>query len=493
MPSHCLRALVGALLLVSCLTALSRDARAQKQRNVQLLGTFNKYASTGYNDIWAFTADNGKEYCLLGVRNGISYLDCSNPAAPKELAFYRGTGSSTWRDIKTFGGYAYCVTERRSEGMMIIDLRNPDQPRLVKFWKTSPDYRNCHNIAMDFERGHAYLSGTSRGLYVLDVKTDPENPKVIGQLSSPYQHDVTVQDGLMHGCDIYGNYYRIYDVSNPAAIRELGNIQATGQRYFHNTWPTRDNQVCVGTNESAFGPVSFFDIRNTSAPKLVATYRANASTAPSAIPHNAHVRDRVAHISYYTEGFRCLDISDAANPVEVGYYDTWPGSSGGYNGNWGATPALDSGNVYVSDISSGLYIVRPRAATAYYGKSTANKGGGAPQIGSYGAPFLGNTNFAMELWDARANSAALCLLGGKRASLDAAGLTLNVDLASPAPIILTMATDKDGGAMQALPIPSDSNLTNLKLKAQFVVLDKDSSAALGFTGTKGAEFELFAR
>ncbi|NIW25144.1 MAG: hypothetical protein GWN29_11565, partial [Gammaproteobacteria bacterium] len=39
-------------------------------------------------------------------------------------------------------------------------------------------------------------------------------------------------------------------------------------------------------------------------------------------------------------------------------YDTWPGVSEGFNGAWGVYPFAASGNIYVSDISSGLYIFR---------------------------------------------------------------------------------------------------------------------------------------
>src|SRR5690606_38994333 len=40
--------------------------------------------------------------------------------------------------------------------------------------------------------------------------------------------------------------------------------------------------------------------------------------------------------------------------------DTWPFASGGFNGAWGVYPFQPSGNIYVSDISTGLYIVRPQ-------------------------------------------------------------------------------------------------------------------------------------
>ena len=42
----------------------------------------------------------------------------------------------------------------------------------------------------------------------------------------------------------------------------------------------------------------------------------------------------------------------------MAFYDTWPGSSGGFSGAWGVYPYLPSGNILVSDISSGLFILK---------------------------------------------------------------------------------------------------------------------------------------
>jgi len=50
-----------------------------------------------------------------------------------------------------------------------------------------------------------------------------------------------------------------------------------------------------------------------------------------------------------------LDISDPANPVEVGYFDTsdWTGL---YDGNWGTYAYLPSGYIISSDRNNGLFI-----------------------------------------------------------------------------------------------------------------------------------------
>ena len=55
---------------------------------------------------------------------------------------------------------------------------------------------------------------------------------------------------------------------------------------------------------------------------------------------------------------RVFDISDPSNPIQVCNYDTYsPASYNSYKGAWGVYPYLPSGNIIVSDMQSGLYIL----------------------------------------------------------------------------------------------------------------------------------------
>jgi hypothetical protein len=51
-----------------------------------------------------------------------------------------------------------------------------------------------------------------------------------------------------------------------------------------------------------------------------------------------------------------VDIGDPSVPIEVGYYDTFPGPSGGFNGLWSACPYLPSGKILGGDRTGGLYV-----------------------------------------------------------------------------------------------------------------------------------------
>jgi hypothetical protein len=74
-------------------------------------------------------------------------------------------------------------------------------------------------------------------------------------------------------------------------------------------------------------------------------------------------------MSNYTRGLTVLDITDTAHPVAVGRLDTYPASDGTmFNGAWGAYPFFHSGNVAISDIDSGFYMVADRTRDVPQGK-----------------------------------------------------------------------------------------------------------------------------
>jgi hypothetical protein len=81
----------------------------------------------------------------------------------------------------------------------------------------------------------------------------------------------------------------------------------------------------------------------------------------NAIDHNGFVRGNRYYMSNYSRGLTILDITDASQPTAVGRFDSYPSSDiTGFPGAWGIYPFLPSGNVLISDIDSGLYVVADR-------------------------------------------------------------------------------------------------------------------------------------
>jgi choice-of-anchor B domain-containing protein len=92
---------------------------AQSSWNMNLLGTYD-YPTTNGNDIWGWVDASGNEYALVGLKNGFSVVDVTNPVNPTQ-EFHISDVNSTWRDVKTWGNYAYVTTEA-SAGLLIVDL-----------------------------------------------------------------------------------------------------------------------------------------------------------------------------------------------------------------------------------------------------------------------------------------------------------------------------------------------------------------------------------
>ncbi len=327
--------------------AVSSLAPAQGD-NVVLLGQLGGYAF--YNDVWGYAHPDGREYAVVGTNTGTTIINTTNPAAPFEVAFVNGP-NSIWRDMCTFGSYVYIVTEGGG-GMQIIDMSSPDSPQNLGTWGQGL-WGNAHNISADEGTGWLYVVGTNNGTITLDASSNPTNPSVIGTTPGPYLHDITVANGLAHCSALNNGEYEIWDVTSfPFTV--LSESPTPGD-FTHNSVANLAQTVAATTDEIPGGVVQLFDISNPNAPVAAGSYTAN----PIAVPHNAFIVGDRCHISFYTEGYRVLDISDINNPVEIGSYDTFPGSSSNFDGAWGCYPFQPSGNVYVSDIQSGLFIVRP--------------------------------------------------------------------------------------------------------------------------------------
>jgi choice-of-anchor B domain-containing protein len=470
---------VAAYALAACFVVVNA-LPAQSSRNVQLLGSFNPMEMS--SGVWGYRDPvTGTELAFLLTMSGTYVLDCTN-GTPVQRAFFPGPVSG-WREAKTYGRYCYVVTEGGG-GMQVIGLANPASPQLVGT-HTLPGWTRTHTVSIDEGTGKLYCNGADLGMLVFDVAANPTQPPLVTTFTAFYVHDAHIQDGLAHLCDLFGHRYYIADVRNLPAITVLGSAPAPGRRFFHNIWATRDNKYAVGTSEAAGGPMSVWDIRTPALPLLIAQIHPAPATA---VIHLVVERDRVVHIAYYTEGYVSVDISVPSQPVVVGHYDTYPGVSSGFNGAWGSYVHPLSGVVYISDMQTGLYVLRSDSAVVRYGDDTAGGSGRRPQIHGFGAAYLNNSAFKIECAKAAPAAPAVMLLNASSANINFVGLRLNVDVLTTTPIMVSAVTDAAGEASVPLPIPNAPPLSGRKLYAQFLVLDP--GGPLDLSGSRGLEFTM---
>ena len=324
------------------------------------------------NDIWGWVDSAGNEYAIVGMNDGTSIIDLSDPLSPQEVLFVPGM-NSIWRDIKTYGNYAYVTTEAMN-GLLIIDLSNlPDSANTNTYLYTGPSnaqWQRAHNIYID-DRGYAYIFGANRGsggAIILDLNQDPTQPVEIADINNWYVHDGMVKGDTLFLANGNNSLFSVWDVSNPATPVLLSQNPTVGY-YSHNIWSSDDGNYIYTTEEDNGGHLSEFNISDLN--NIDLTDKIQAEPGNNIMPHNAfYINDYIVN-SYYTTGIQIFDVKSKGNIVNVGHFDTSPNFSGpGSNGCWGVYPYLPSGIIIASDIENGFFVLDPDYKRAAYLEGT---------------------------------------------------------------------------------------------------------------------------
>jgi len=303
---------------------------------------------------WGYTSPGGRRFALTGLSDGLSIVEVTDPRSARRIAHVPGAASQ-WREVRTYREYVYVTTEARV-GLDIIDMRDPSRPRKVRSW--SETFASAHSLWIDTDRGLLYAHGTrsasgaATGMRVLALEPDPENPREVGSFGDFYVHDSYGRGNVLYAAAISNGFLAQLDVADPARIRATSFLN-TGGRFTHSAWLTDDGRYLFTTDEVAGRPLEGWDMRDPLAPRKVTEFIA----APGSIPHNVLVDGNRLVVSHYTEGVQLLDIANPELTRRIGFYDTYPGGPGGFNGAWGAYIFPGSNIIVVSDINGGLFVV----------------------------------------------------------------------------------------------------------------------------------------
>jgi choice-of-anchor B domain-containing protein len=324
-------------------------------------------ASPFCNDVWGYyDSATAKEFALVGNRNGTLVADVTNPAAVTNSLWVPGA-NSIWRDIKTWSHYAYAVHDvpagnSASNGLLIINLDSMTH-KFVRLPVPMPGgatdtLRRAHNLWID-EEGKLYAFGSNVGVggaVIVDVTADPWNPSVLGVYNTYYLHDGFARHDTLYGAALWEDI-QVVGVALPSQPVTFASFDSP-DHFAHNCWLSDDGNTLYTTDEVANGFVAAYNVNDLS--NVDELFRHKVQPGTGLIPHNAHVDGNHLVTSYYTFGCHVLDVEFPELPVLVAYYDTSPQFSGtGYNGAWGAYPYLPSGNILVSDIETGLWVLNP--------------------------------------------------------------------------------------------------------------------------------------
>ena len=342
-------------------------------------GTVNSSGS----DIWGWTdPETSKEYALMTIDTGTSFIDISDPKEPIYLGILpTATFSSSWRDVKTYKNHAYIVSEASGHGMQVFDLnqlRDISNPP-ISFISNSrySGFGSAHNIVINEESGFAYAVGTqtcNQGLHIINLQI-PSNPTNAGCFNSDgYTHDAQCvmyngPDNNYTGKEICFNANEdtitIVDVTNKTSPTMISRTGYSQSQYTHQGWLTENQRYFLMNDEKDEQRLGhktktfIWDMLDLTSPTIIGFYYG----AKNSIDHNIYIKGNLAYLSNYTSGLSIVDIAEigSANIHEVASFDTFPNNDGAnFNGSWSNYPFFESGNIIVSDINSGLFILRPK-------------------------------------------------------------------------------------------------------------------------------------
>lgn len=370
------------------------------------------------NDCWGWTdPNNGKEYALMGLDNGTAIVDISTPNSPIYLGkIPTETVPSSWRDLKVYDNHVFIVSEAAGHGMQVFDLkqlRGLDSQQNFSADYVYSGYGHSHNIAINTESGYAYTAGAGStndpvGIHALNI-SNPTSPTL--ELELPdfgYSHDAQIvnyrgPDSDHTGKEIYMGsnetkvvFVDVTDKNDPKLISEF----LYDDEYTHQSWLTEDHRYALlgdeldeldqsaqpwVLKENAQSRTIVIDLNDLDNPILHFNYLSNTE----AIDHNGYIVDSNFYLANYTSGLRVIDIINIEQKsfTETGYFDThiddhthniihqnsprWsdPGDHTGakgdeieaFNGAWSVYPFFNSENIIISDINSGLFIVKKKA------------------------------------------------------------------------------------------------------------------------------------
>jgi len=349
---------------------------AQVVFNTTLLGNWDdpnliNFSSQKYNDCWGYAAD-GREYAIMGSIRKVHFFDITDPSEIVEIASFEAplqSANSIWRDFKTYSHYAYAVADQpgSQEGLLIFDLSDlPNSVTLVN--QMNIHFQRAHNIFIEEEYGRLYVAGSntaSGGVIIYDLTVDPEEPELIGSpgLNGGYIHDIFVRDNIGYASHGTIGRFRVHDLSNaqvPVQLGSLTNYPDAG--YNHSSWLTEDGKHTVFCDENFGRTVKIANVEDFQNMSVVSTFKSEllAPEHTNSIAHNPFIKEDYVYVAYYHDGLQVFDISDPENVIRIAFYDTYPENTSysGFFGAWGTYPFLPSGNIIVSDMLNGLFVVK---------------------------------------------------------------------------------------------------------------------------------------
>jgi choice-of-anchor B domain-containing protein len=367
------------------------------------LSSFSSRPTAAAN-VWGFVdLNDNREYAVIGLRNGTGVIDVTDAANPREVAVVPGN-QSDWREVKIYQvrdeaanryrAYAYISTEAPNSGVQVIDLSG--LPSTVSLANTIRDTSSQHtlyvsnidygtNVVLPGREAFLYVAGSNLNLGSWRVYSlaNPAQPQLItaAPVGTGYMHDSTslyLTDSRTAQCDQGHNPCEVlvdfnetsvdlWDVTNKGAPVRLSSTNYPTAEYTHSGWPSADQRHIFIHDEleevrrGLATRIYTMSLDNLRAPAIVTSYQGPTTTTD----HNGYTKGNRYYVSHYRRGLMVFDVSTPTQLREIGTFDTFlapAADSAGTDGAWGVYPFLPSGNVLISDITNGLFVLKDSTA-----------------------------------------------------------------------------------------------------------------------------------
>jgi hypothetical protein len=341
-----------ALVIVLMLTSSTEEIFAQEPKLIDsisysssvysiappiLVGAYETPGSA-YVGAYDVAVDNRGYAYVADDDAGLRIINVSRPHTPTEI----GACDTPYlaRGVAVVGQYAY-VADMQS-GLRIVNVSNPANPVEVGAYDTSWD---ANKVAI--AGNYAYVADGGAGLKVIDV-SNPAHPDQVGDAWTPgYAEDVAVASNYAYVA--YSQSYWPLDQSGLLIASIISPTHPTQESTFPMAGSLFEGTVGVtvmGNYAYVANTLSGLRIINVSDPAN--PYEVGFYNTPGTAT-GVVVNGDYAYVAAGNAGLRIIDVSDPANPVEVSFYDT-PG--------YAAAVSVIGNYVYVADgKDSGLLIL----------------------------------------------------------------------------------------------------------------------------------------
>jgi hypothetical protein len=360
--------------------------------------------------------DKNRPYVYISgfVNFDAQIYDIGNPAAPRKIfdwtienpELHRGIGAMDGKYFKIGSRYYYAQSFQFMQGSPDADLG------AVIFDVTGlPDSSKVKVVARirypaspgGFHNTFAYKHSDGSVLYFATINQSkaliydlakvvsgaPESTWLIGDVPNPtplkqiggggyhdfyVAYDPATKQDKFYGAGLGG--YSVWDVTHPAATKQLFTITSLGMDVAHTFTPSPDGRYAVTETEYQYTPLRIWDLNDGQKGKTQ-----NIDTPISAwtadwrdLSHNHEVRWPYVFVSAYEDGLQIFNLKDPKHPKTEGAWFTCEcehehGFGGSPSNGWQSTTSVEQGAfgvdirnydglIVLSDMRSGLWLFK---------------------------------------------------------------------------------------------------------------------------------------